>query len=97
MGVPANERRGCAMDDLAMNPGRYRLPREARAIVYGLGPIFLATLAEEMGQAVFDRYLRDYYQSYKWGISTCDSFRQLVEQHCQCDLSGMFEEWVHRR
>jgi hypothetical protein len=43
----------------------YNSPREARAIVYGRGHVFLAARAEEMGQAVFDAFLRDYYQSYK--------------------------------
>jgi hypothetical protein len=50
MGELANERRGCATDDLAMSPRSYPSPREARAIVHGRGPTFLATLAEEMGQ-----------------------------------------------
>jgi hypothetical protein len=54
-------------------------------------------LAEEMEQGPFDEFLRDYYQSYKWGIGTCGAFRQLAERHCRCDLSAMFEEWVYRR
>ena len=68
---------------------------EYGAIVYGRGPLFVAALAEEMGQPPFDEFLRDYYQTHKWGIGTSDVFRQLAEQHCKCDLTALFEEWVY--
>ena len=66
-------------------------------IVYGRGPIFVTALAEEMGQETFDTFLRDYYTSNQWGIATGDVFRQLAEQHCQCDLTTLFEEWVYEK
>ncbi len=68
---------------------------EYGAIVYGRGPLFVVALAEEMGQQPFDEFLRDYYQSHKWGIGTREAFKQLAEQHCQCDLTSLFEEWVY--
>lgn len=71
--------------------------REYGAIVYGRGPLFVAALAGEMGQKPFDEFLRNYYQSHKWGIGTGDAFRQLAEQHCQCDLTALFEEWVYEK
>ncbi|MCP4540088.1 MAG: hypothetical protein GY832_23365 [Chloroflexi bacterium] len=64
-------------------------------IVYGRGPIFVTALAKEMGQETFDAFLRDYYTSNQWGISTSETFRQLAEQHCECDLTVLFEEWVY--
>jgi aminopeptidase N len=70
---------------------------EYSPIVYGRGPYFVAALAEEMGQEVFDEFLRDYYQAHKWGIGTGDSFRQLAEGHCGCDLSDLFEAWVYEK
>jgi len=69
--------------------------REYGAIVYGRGPLFIAALAEEMGPEPFGEFLRDYYESHKWGIGTGDAFRQLAEHHCQCDLTALFEEWVY--
>jgi aminopeptidase N len=69
--------------------------KEYGAIVYGRGPLFATALAEEMGQQKFDEFLRDYYQSHKWGIGTSDAFKQLAEGHCQCDLTALFEEWVY--
>jgi aminopeptidase N len=67
------------------------------AIVYGRGPIFVEALAKEMGQDKFDAFMRDYYQSHKWGIGTGEAFRELAEAHCQCDLTTLFEEWVYER
>jgi aminopeptidase N len=68
---------------------------EYSPIVYGRGPYFIMALAEEMGQEAFDNFLRDYYEAHKWGIGTDDAFRDLAERHCECDLSDLFEEWVH--
>ena len=71
--------------------------REYGAIVYGRGPLFIEALADEMGQRTFDEFMRDYSETLKWGISTGDTFRQLAEQHCQCDLTVLFEEWVYEK
>ncbi len=71
--------------------------REYSAIVYGRGPLFLDALAQQMGQETFDQFLRDYYQSHQWGIATAADFRQQAEKHCQCDLSGLFADWVDMR
>jgi len=68
---------------------------EYGAIVYGRGPLFIAALAERLGQEAFDEFLRDYYQSHKWAIGTGDAFKELAERHCQCDLTPLFEEWVY--
>lgn len=70
---------------------------EYGAIVYGRGPIFVTALAKEMGRETFNEFLRDYYQSHKWGIGTGNAFRQLAEAHCQCDLNTLFEEWVYEK
>ncbi len=67
---------------------------EYGAIVYGRGPIFVRTLAEEMGQETFDAFLRDYYARYRLGIADGASFQALAESHCDCDLGPLFAEWV---
>jgi hypothetical protein len=67
---------------------------EYGAIVYGRGPIFLNELAEQMGQDVFDEFMRDYVEQYRWQIAYADDFMRLAEQHCDCDLSELFEEQV---
>jgi aminopeptidase N len=78
-------------------PVRSYVDAEYGAIVYGRGPLFVMALAEEMGQEKFDAFLRDYYESHKWGIGTGDAFKQFAERHCQCDLTALFEEWVYEK
>lgn len=69
---------------------------EYGAIVYGRGAIFMRVLEETMGRATFDAFLRDYVDRNRWSIATADSFRALAEEHCECDLSGLWSEWVDR-
>jgi hypothetical protein len=78
-------------------PVRSYVDAEYGAIVYGRGPLFVMALAEEMGQEKFDAFLRNYYESHKWGIGTGDAFKQFAERHCQCDLTALFEEWVYEK
>ncbi len=68
---------------------------EYGAIVYGRGPIFLNELANEMGQGTFDRFMRDYVETYRWQIATSAEFQTLAEDYCDCDLSSLFNEWVY--
>jgi len=68
---------------------------EYGAIVYGRGPLFVEALESEMGEATFAEFLRDYVETYAWGIATGEAFRQLAEEHCGCDLSDLFEAWVY--
>lgn len=68
--------------------------REYSAIVYGRGPLFIEALAEQMGQETFDAFLRDYSRANAWQIGTAAGFKQLAEQHCPCDLTALFNQWV---
>jgi hypothetical protein len=49
----------------------------------------------EMGEARFAEFLRDYVETYSWELATGEAFRQLAEEHCGCDLTDLFEEWVY--
>jgi len=64
-------------------------------IVYGRGPLFVQTLAEQLGQSTFDEFLQDYVQQNQWQIASTDAFKRLAEEHCQCDLTPLFDEWVY--
>ena len=81
---------------IGMPAGAY-VGKEYGAIVYGRGPLFIAALAEKLGQETFDRFLRSYYESHRWEIGTSDAFKELAERHCQCDLTALFEEWVYEK
>jgi hypothetical protein len=63
-------------------------------IVYGRGPFFFMALRDEIGQATFDRLMQDYTTTYSWNIATTDDFKRMAEQHCNCDLTSLFNEWV---
>jgi len=64
-------------------------------IVYGRGPLFFVALREEMGDAVFDEFLRDYTERLSWKIATPEFLQSLAEEHCSCDLDALFQEWVY--
>ena len=64
-------------------------------IIYGRGPIFVAALEEAMGRDVFDAFLRDYFAIYSWDTADTEEFKALAEEHCGCDLTLLFEEWVY--
>lgn len=68
---------------------------EYGAIVYGRGPLFVEALEGEMGAEVFADFLREYYSVHKWGVASTESFRQLAEEHCNCELAEIFEQWVY--
>jgi aminopeptidase N len=48
-----------------------------------------------MKKDVFKQFLKDYYSTNKWGIMDTVAFKQQAEQHCQCDLTELFDEWVY--
>jgi aminopeptidase N len=68
---------------------------EYGAIVYGRGLFFFLALRQQIGQANFDSLMHDYTTSLSWDIATTDKFKQLAEQHCNCDLTHLFQEWVY--
>lgn len=78
---------------IGMPAGEYE-GSEYSAIVYGRGPLFFEALSETMGEAVFNEFIRDYYETYQWGIATGSDLKMLAEEHCNCDLSPLFAEWV---
>ena len=65
------------------------------AIVYGRGPFFFLALRQQIGQVNFDSLMHDYARTFAWDIATTDSFKKLAEQHCNCNLTALFQEWVY--
>ncbi len=75
-------------------PARDYTEREYSAIVYGRGPLFLSALAERMGQAKFDQFLKEYSTRFRWGIATADEFKTEAAAACGCDLSDLYRKWL---
>jgi len=69
--------------------------QEYGAIVYGRGPLFFVALRDKMGKEVFDQFIKDYTETLSWDISTPETLKAIAEQHCSCDLTSLFEEWVY--
>ncbi len=68
-------------------------PKEYGAIIYGRGALFFEALAEEMGQETFDSFLREYVDTFRWGIAEPADLKALAEESCGCDLSQVFADW----
>lgn len=69
---------------------------EYGSIIYGRGPLFVQAVADEIGQDVLDAALKDYVAQYRWGISSTEALKAVLEAHCQCDLTPLFTEWVYQ-
>ena len=68
---------------------------EYGAIVYGRGPLFFITLENQIGQATFSTFIKDYVQTYAWQNATTDGLKKIAEKDCACDLTPLFQEWVY--
>jgi len=52
-------------------------------------------LRNQMGTAAFDDFMKDYTQTFSWGIATPQALQTLAEKHCACKLDAIFAEWVY--
>ncbi len=68
---------------------------EYGAIVYGRGALFFDALAQRLGPANMDGFLADYVHTFQWKNATTAGLKQVAEQHCACDLSSLFQQWVN--
>jgi len=68
---------------------------EVRAIVYGRGPLFISALSDRIGEQTFDTLLATYFVEYAWELAGGESFREMAENLCACDLEDLFVEWIY--
>jgi aminopeptidase N len=76
-------------------PAREYSRKEYGPIIYGRAPFFFMELRNQIGEATFDQLLRNYTDTYRWGISDTQAFKDLAEENCACDLTPLFEQWVY--
>ncbi len=69
--------------------------KEYSAIVYGRGAFFFEALKNKMGADAFGAFLKDYSATFSWKIATTEGIKSLAEEHCNCNLVPLFEEWVY--
>ncbi len=64
------------------------------AIVYSKGALFFQALRIRIGEPAFDRFLRDYYATFRYRIASSDDVRATAENACACDLTDFYRDWV---
>jgi aminopeptidase N len=84
--LPASER------ILIGDPGPDRLFDSA---VYTRGALTLHALRLEVGDEVFFRILREYFETYRDGNAAIQDFIALAEEISQLDLEPLFQAWLY--
>jgi hypothetical protein len=69
-------------------------PEDYGPIVYGKGPLFFQHLREEVGDVVFDRILRIYFQEHRYRIATAESLLAVAERVSGRSLDSLYQRWI---
>ena len=86
---------GAGFEELPIGlPVEAYTPEEYGAILYGRGPLFFEALEGELGASLVEDILRDYAKRYRWRIATGEDLQRVAEEHCECDLTPLFDEWL---
>ncbi|MGQ9547609.1 MAG: M1 family metallopeptidase [Roseiflexus sp.] len=64
------------------------------AIAYAKGALFFQALRQRMGEPAFDRFLRDYYASFRYRVASSDDVRVVAGQACNCTIDDLYHDWV---
>lgn len=65
------------------------------AAVYFKGGVFLQQLKNILGDSVFYKGMKEYYEEWKFRHPRPDDFKRSMEQVSGCELDWYFEGWVH--
>jgi len=68
---------------------------EYSGIVYGRGPLFFVALRDKIGADTFNKFIKNYVDDNAWNISTSEILQNEAEAACNCNLSGIFNEWIY--
>jgi hypothetical protein len=63
-------------------------------LVYGKSVLFFQALREQIGEAAFDRFLRDLYAERRYDFVSGADVLASAEGACACELDGLYREWV---
>jgi aminopeptidase N len=64
------------------------------AIVYGKGPLFYDALRKKMGNALFFKFLRMYFEQNRYRIATPEDILKVAEITCGCKLHDEYLQWI---
>jgi len=69
--------------------------REYGAIPYGKGPLFLFTVQTKFGSELFDQFILDYIEEYRWKRVTTEKLRKFMFRYFGEEGDLLFREWVY--
>ena len=75
---------------------RGRYDRASQAIGYAKGAMFFHMLRRELGDKVFFKGLRTFYEKYLFQTASWEDLEHTFEGVCQRDLSEFFKQWLNR-
>lgn len=64
------------------------------AIVYQKAPLFYDAIRKKMGDDAFFRFLKVYFEKYRFKIATGDDILATAESTCGCSLLGEYQQWI---
>jgi aminopeptidase N len=73
------------------NPGSFLFSRT----VYNKGAWVLHMLRWELGDKIFFKVLREYYEKYKYSNASTEDFKNVCESVSGEDLTKFFEQWLY--
>jgi aminopeptidase N len=76
--------------------GEYQNEFEYAAFVYFKGALFFDALRNKLGEVGFKIFLKDYFESYRYGFADAAGFQSIAESACGCNLDPLFDLWVYQ-
>lgn len=82
--------------DTAVNQpvGSFLNGTQYETIVYGKGALFYDLIRDAIGTRRFDRFLHNYLQSNRWGITNSDEWLAALRDLPDPTLSTLFAQWI---
>ena len=63
-------------------------------IVYAKGPLFYDAIRKKMGDDLFFKFLRTYYERYHDKIAFPEDILKTAEDVCACNLNAEYQQWI---
>jgi hypothetical protein len=64
------------------------------AIVYDKGPLFYDAIRKKMGDAKFFKFMRTYYERFRYQIAFPEDILKTAEDACACGLQSEYQQWI---
>ncbi len=82
--------------EFALSRFTQRVDPLSKTVGYDKGAFVFHMLRGQVGDAVFNRALRDFYQTYRFRRAGWDELRAVFEKQCGRPLGAFFDQWVLR-